>query len=149
VKSAPVLCVTLRPSRIAARLLASATIATAAMLALLPGELWLRGACVLIAGACGIRALRSPTAHNNKGAIAAVDLAADRRAILTDRSGGRIEATVQAESYVGALVTMLVLRPEGARRSRALAIWPDTMPAGEFRRLRVLLRHGDPGSART
>jgi hypothetical protein len=49
----------------------------------------------------------------------------------------------------GGLMTMLVLRPEGARRSRALAIWPDTMPAGEFRRLRVLLRHGDPGSART
>jgi Membrane-bound toxin component of toxin-antitoxin system len=149
VKSAPVLCVTLRPSRIAARLLASATIATAAMLALLPGEPWLRGACVVTAGACGIRALRGATASDNKGAIAAVDLAADRRATLTDRSGGRIEATVQAESYVGALVTMLVLRPEGARRSRALAIWPDTMPAGEFRRLRVLLRHGDPGSART
>ncbi len=119
------------------------------MLALLPGEPWLRGACVLIAGACGIRALRGATASDSKGPIAAVDLAADRRAILTDRSGRRIEATVQPESYVGALVTMLVLRPEGARRSRALAIWPDTMPAGEFRRLRVLLRHGDPGSART
>jgi hypothetical protein len=115
--------------------------------ALLPGEPWLRGAGVLIAGACGIRALRGTVASCP---IAALDLAADRRAILTDRSGGRIEAIVQAESYVGALVTMLVLRPEGARRSRALvAIWPDTMPADEFRRLRVLLRHGDPGSAKT
>jgi hypothetical protein len=146
VKSTAVLCVTLQPSRIAARLLASATIATAAIVALLPGEPWFRGACVLIAGACGIRALRGTAASCP---LAAIDLAADRRAILTDRSGGRIEAIVQAESYVGALVTMLVLRPEGARRSRALAIWPDTMPAGEFRRLRVLLRHGDPGSAKT
>jgi hypothetical protein len=125
------------------------TIATAGMLALLPGEPWLRGACVLIAGACGIRALRGTAASGNKGPIAAVQLAADRRAILTDRSGRRIEAIVQAESHVGALVTTLVLRPEGARRSRALAIWPDTMPAGEFRRLRMLLRHGDPGSAQT
>jgi hypothetical protein len=24
-----------------------------------------------------------------------------------------------------------------------VAIWPDTMPADEFRRLRVLLRHGE------
>jgi hypothetical protein len=125
-------------------LLASATITTAALLALLPGEPWLRGAGVLIAGACGIRALRGTTAISTRDSIAAVDLAADRRAILTDRSGRRIEAIVQAESYVGALVTTVVLRPEGARRSRALAIWPDTMPAGEFRRLRVLLRHGDP-----
>ena len=119
------------------------------MLALLPGEPWLRGACVLIAGACGIRALRGLTASDDKGAIAAVDLAADRRAVLIDRSGRRVEATVLAESYVGSLLTMLILRPEGARRARALAIWPDTMAAGEFRRLRVLLRHGDPGSART
>jgi hypothetical protein len=149
VKSVPVLCVTLQPSRIAARLLASATIATAAMLALLPGEPWWRGACVLIAGACGIRALRGATASWNESAIATVDLAADRHMTLTDPSGRRIEAIVQPESYVGALVTMLVLRHDGARRSRALAIWPDTMPAGEFRRLRVLLRHGDPGSAQT
>jgi hypothetical protein len=143
VKSTPLLRVTLQPSRLAAGVLASATIATAAMLALLPGEPWLRGAGVLIAGACGIRALRGTTVGTSRW-IAAVDLAADRRASLTDRSGRRIEAIVQAESYVGALVTTLVLRPEGARRSRTLAIWPDTMPADEFRRLRVLLRHGDP-----
>jgi hypothetical protein len=125
------------------------TIATAAMVALLPGEPWLRGACVLIVGTCGIRTLRGTTGSGNKGPIVGVDLAADRRASLTDRFGRRIEAIVQAESHVGALVTTLVLRSEGTRRSRALAIWPDTMPAVKFRRLRVLLRHGDPGSAQT
>jgi hypothetical protein len=136
----------LQPSRIAARLLASATIATAAMLALLPGEPWLRGAGVLIAGAYGIRALRGMMTIGTSGPIAAVDLAADRRAIFTDRYGRRIETIVQAESYVAALVTTLVLRPEGARRSRALALWPDMISADEFRRLRVLLRHGHSGS---
>ena len=129
------------------RLLALATIATAAMLALLPGEPWSRGTGVLIAGACGIRALRGTTAIGANRPITAVDLAADRRAILTDRSGRRIEAIVQAESYVGATLTTVVLRPEGARRSRALAIWPDMTSADEFRRLRVLLRHGDPGNS--
>ena len=130
-------------------MLALATIATAAMLALLPGEPWLRAAGVLVAGACGIHALRRTASVGMRRSIEAIELSADRRAIITDRSGQRIEATVQPESYVGALLTTLVLRRDGARRSRALAIWPDTMPADEFRRLRVLLRHGDSGSGQT
>lgn len=80
--------------------------------------------------------------------VAAIELAADRRAIMTDRSGLSIEGVVQPQSYVGATLTTLVLRPGGARRSRALVIWPDTMSTEEFRRLRVLLRHGDSGSDR-
>jgi hypothetical protein len=143
VKSTPVLRVTLQPSRIGAALLAVATIATAAMLALLPGEAWVRAAAVVTAGACGIGALRRATSIGRRRTIAAIELGADRRAIMTDRSGTRIQGVVQAESYVGALLTTLVLRPDGARRSRALAIWPDTMPVDEFRRLRVLLRHGE------
>ena len=137
VKSTPVLRVTLQPSRFGAALLA------AAMLALLPGALWLRGIAVLITGACGIGALRHTTSIGMRRTIAAIELGADRRAAITDRSGRRIQGVVQPESYVGALLTTLVLRPDGARRSRALAIWPDTMPVDEFRRLRVLLRHGE------
>jgi len=145
-KSTPVLRVALQSSRIAAALLAAATIATAAMLALLPGEPWLRAAGVLVAGACGLHALRTTAAIGINRAIASIELAADRRIVITDRFGERIAAILRPESYVGALLTTLVLRPEGARRSRALAIWPDTMPADELRRLRVLLRHGDRGS---
>jgi hypothetical protein len=146
VKSTPVLRVTLQPSRIAAGLLAAATIVTAAMVGLLlPGEAWLRAAGVLITGACGIHALRRVTPIGMSRSIAAIEIAADCRVMITDRSGQHIEAIVRPESYVGPLLTTLVLRPEGARRSRALAIWPDTMPADDFRRLRVLLRHSAPG----
>jgi len=145
-KSTSVLRVSLQSSRIAAGLLAAATIATAAMLALLPAEPWLRAAGVLVAGACGLHALRTTAAIGINRAIASIELAADRRIVITDRFGERIAAILRPESYVGALLTTLVLRPEGARRSRALAIWPDTMPADELRRLRVLLRHGDRGS---
>jgi hypothetical protein len=146
VKSTPVVRVTLQSSRIAAGLLAMVTIATAAMLALLPGEPWLRAAGVLAAGACGIHALRRTAASGIDRSIASIELGADHRIVITDRSGRRIAAIVRPESYVGALLTTLVLRPDGARRSRAVAIWPDTMPADEFRRLRVLLRHGDRGA---
>jgi hypothetical protein len=149
VKSTPILRVTLQPSRIAAASIGAATVATAAMLALLPVEPWLRAVAVVLTGACGIRALRRAAGTGMPRSIAAVELAAERRAIMTDRSGLRIEGAVQPESYVGATLTTLVLRPDGARRSRALAIWPDTMSTEEFRRLRVLLRHGESGSDRT
>jgi len=145
-KSTSVLRVSLQSSRIAAGLLAAATIATAAMLALLRAEPWLRAAGVVVAGACGLHALRITAAVGANGSIASIELAADRRIVITDRFGRQIAAIVRPESYAGALLTTVVLRPDGARRSRALAIWPDTMPADELRRLRVLLRHGDRGS---
>jgi len=145
-KSTSVLRVSLQSSRIAAGLLAAATIATAAMLALLPAEPWLRAAGVVVAGACGLHALRITAAVGANGSIASIELAADRRIVITDRFGRQTAAIVRPESYAGALLTTVVLRPDGARRSRALAIWPDTMPADELRRLRVLLRHGDRGS---
>ena len=145
VKSTPVLRVTLQSSRIVAALLAVATIATAAMLALLPGEPWLRAPVSWSwARAASARSGSSPIGTNRS--IASIELGADRRIVISDRFGRHISAIVQPESYVGALLTALVFRPEGARRSRALAIWPDTMPADDFRRLRVLLRHGDRGS---
>ncbi len=77
------------------------------------------------------------------GSIAAIELAGDGRAMITDQAGRRIDGIIQPQSYVGARLTTLVIRPDGALRSRALAVWPDTMSADEFRHLRVLLRHGD------
>jgi len=145
VKSTPVLRAALKSSRIAAAVLALATIATAAMLALLPAEPWLRAVGVVVAGGCGLHALRITAAVGASGSMA-IELAADRRIVITDRFGRHIAALARPESYAGALLTTVVLRPEGAWRSRALAIWPDTMPADELRRLRVLLRHGDRGS---
>ena len=148
-KSTPILRVTLQSSQMATALLASATIATTVMLALLPAEPWLRAAGVLVAGACGIHALRTTAAIGANGSITSIELAADRRIVITDRFGWHMTAIVQPESYVGALLTTLLLRHEGARRSHTLAIWHDTMPADELRRLRVLLRHGDRGSDQT
>jgi len=121
-----------------------ATIVTAALLALLPGEVWVRGAAIVIVGTCGIHGLRRVGTIGTNRSIASIELGADRRAVVTDRSGCRIEGVIQPESYVGAMLATLVLRPDGARRSRALAIWPDAIAADEFRRLRVMLRHAPP-----
>lgn len=146
VKSTPILRVALAPSRIASAAIGAATVATAALVALLPGEPGLRGAAVVVCGACGIRALRLAAAGATPRAIAAIELGVDRRAAFTERSGRRVEGVVQPGSYIGALLATLVLRPDGAGRSRAVAIFPDAMPVDDFRRLRVLLRHGEAAS---
>lgn len=143
-KSTPVLRVTLRSSRLEALLLAVGTVVTAALLSLLPGEVWLRCGAIVIAGACGIHGLRRAGTIGTRRWIESIELGADRRAVVTDRSGCRIEGVIQPESYVGAMLATLVLRPDGARRSRALAIWPDAIATDDFRRLRVMLRHAPP-----
>ena len=74
-----------------------------------------------------------------KGALV---LDIDRRITLTEASGARIEGIVQADSYVGAALTTVVVRLPERRRLRAIAILPDMLPADDFRRLRVLLRLG-------
>ena len=71
-----------------------------------------------------------------------ISLGPSRAVRLTERTGRRIEGIVQADSYVGALLTTLVVRPDGKRRLRTVAILPDMLPADDFRRLRLLLRLG-------
>ena len=57
-------------------------------------------------------------------------------------------ARILDDSYVGARLTTIVWRPDGAplvMPVRAIVILPDTLAADDFRRLRVLLRYGQPG----
>ncbi|MGH8849530.1 MAG: protein YgfX [Casimicrobiaceae bacterium] len=135
--------ITLEASRAAAAAIGAATVATAALIAVTPGEPWLRGIAIIVAGGCGLDALRRVASLTLRRSIAAIELGADRRGAMIERSGRRIEGAVRPESYVGALLTTLVLRPAGARLSRAIAITPDMMSGDDFRRLRVLMRHGE------
>jgi hypothetical protein len=49
---------------------------------------------------------------------------------------------------VGSVLTTIVWRRDGARRSHAIAILPDMLHAEDFRKLRLLLRLGRPPPAR-
>jgi hypothetical protein len=65
------------------------------------------------------------------------------RTIVVRRGDGRLVAGhVRSSSYVGARITTLVWRPDGAWRSRAELILPDMLQPDDFRQLRVLLRYG-------
>ncbi|TMH63358.1 MAG: hypothetical protein E6H55_06165 [Betaproteobacteria bacterium] len=118
-------------------------IATASLLAFAPVDAMLRVAAVIAIGAHALRALRTWALQSAARAVVGVELSADRRAVLIERCGRRCEGEVRAESYVGERITTLVMRPDGTRVSRAVAILPDMLPAEDLRRLRVLLRYGD------
>jgi hypothetical protein len=135
-------CVVLGRSRLGAALIVATHLASAVLLALVPGNAALRCAAVAAIGAHALHALRTWALQSAPSAIVAVEVFPDRRALLIERGGERCEGAIRPESYVGERLTTLVVRPDGARLSRAVAILPDMLPADDLRRLRVMLLHG-------
>ena len=132
--------VELKASTLAQMLVAIAFLATAALVAWLPLAAWLRAAAVIVIGFHSLLALRWAT-RSASGSWIMMKVAADRRTTMTTRDGRSIEGMVLAETYVGESLTSIVWRPDGARRSRAVALLPDMMPREDLRRLRVILRY--------
>jgi hypothetical protein len=138
-KGPPPLRIELGCSRLAAAFIVAAYLATAALLAFMPGSVLIRAFAVAAIGACCAGSLRGAlraTPH----AIVGVEICADGRVALTERGGARREGRAQPACYVGTWFTTMVVRIDGARWSRAIAILPDMLSAEEMRRLRVMLR---------
>lgn len=144
-KEAAILRVELGRSRRAMAFVCAGAIATMGLIASLPGDARLRAFAVLVAGVHGLVSVRFWGLRTSPRSIVAIELGADHHVVLTERGGRRVAGHVGADSYVGAALTTLVVRREGSFGSRATAILPDMLPAEEFRRLRVLLRLGQPG----
>lgn len=137
----------LRASRIAGAVTLACVVATACLVAWLPASVWLRMLAVTALGVYGVLLTRSWAQRSTQRAVIAIELGADRRIAVVERSGRRIDGEVQDDSYVGASLTTIVWRAAGAHRSRAIAIVPDMLPEEDFRRLRVLLRLGQARSS--
>jgi membrane-bound toxin of toxin-antitoxin system len=143
-KTPPRLRIELRPSRPAAVALAIAIVATAALVAAMPGGLLVRALAIVGTTLIGLFALRrvlQPPLLLHVGI--------DRRVSVTGADARTSHGRVHADTCIGALLTALVWVPDGARpwhRARTVLILPDMLPAEDFRRLRVYLRYGrDPG----
>ena len=132
----------LQPSRIAGLLTLAVVVATSALVAWLPAELWQRLLAVTLLGVYGITLVRAWAGRSTRRAVVAIALGANRHIAVVERGGRRVEGEVQDDSYVGSAITTIVWRCRGARRSRTIAILPDMLPAEDFRKLRVLLRLG-------
>ena len=141
-KAARTLRLSLGPSRLASALICVTCLATCLLVAWLPGATALRGVLVIGIGAYALLTMRHWATRSASRAVIGIELDADRAVCLIERTGRHIEGIVQPDSYVGALLTTLVVRPEGKRRLRTIAILPDMLPADDFRRLRLLLRLG-------
>jgi hypothetical protein len=107
----------------------------------------LRGALVIVIATYAIVTMPHSATRNASRAIIGIELDLDRSVCLTERAGRRIEGILQPDSYVGALVATVVMRPKGKRRLRSTAILKDMLAAEDFRRLRLLLRLGQNATA--
>ena len=130
----------IRVSRAAAAFIALTHVATAALLAGLPLDAWLRAVAVITVGTRGVWELRRSSLLSLPSSIVAVELAADRRVALIRRDGARIDGCALPESYVGEWLATVVVRREGSRRTLALWLLPDMADKDDLRRFRALLR---------
>jgi toxin CptA len=72
--------------------------------------------------------------------VTGVLLKDDGSVAVTFADGATAEGLRLPGSFVHPWFTSIVWRPEAARWSRVIAVWPDSLPADQFRELRVWLR---------
>ena len=133
-----------RRSRLALLAVVATHGAAAALLVALPlAPHWRIGGLGVIVAACALALQRLA----GTGAPALLRVGIDRRIGVTTRGGQTCSGEILADSCVGERLTTIVWRPDGARRARTLLVLPDTLPADDFRRLRVALRYGRAAGA--
>jgi hypothetical protein len=149
----PSVHVVLGPSRIIAAGIGIAALATLGVVLSMTLPAWLQSAlCVTIIlwalGAFRVAALRRSTL-----AVTELRLMADRTVVACMGDGRLVAGHLRDATYVGAWVTCVVWRADGAHWSRAVLVVPDMLPREDFRRLRVMLRYarsaaeqGEPAS---
>jgi hypothetical protein len=128
--------VELQPSGFASAAVVVGVVATSALVVWLPLDPWLQAVATTTLGAYGIALNRSWAQRSTSGAVLAIVLDANRHIAVIARSGRRCEGEVQNDSYVGTLLTTIVWRRAGQRRSHAIAILPDMLLAEDFHKLR-------------
>lgn len=116
--------------------------ASSVLTLLLPIDAWVKVAAILVI--CGV-ATRGLWRCTGRGVPALLHVGHDRRITASARDGRSRDGSILDASYVGARMTTIVWRPDCASRfafAQSILILPDTLPADDFRRLRVLLRYG-------
>ncbi len=66
----------------------------------------------------------------------------EEQAVLTLRGGDQLAGQVLRTTLVTPFLTVLNVRPQGARLARSVVILPDSLNAESFRQLRVRLKWG-------
>jgi len=146
-RNAPSIDVKLGPSPLAGVCTGIMALATLVVVLVLPVPSWLHalGCGVVLSTAWGT--FRTLGLRGGPRAVVAFHLGADRVVVVRHGDGRLVAGHLRSATYVAATLTTIVWRPDGARRSRAILVLPDMLPAEDFRRLRILLRYARSGVA--
>jgi len=137
----PSVHIVLAPSRIVGAGVGIAALGTLAVVFLLPADAWQQAAAVLVVVTWAAAIFWVVALRRGRFAITELRLAPDLVLVVHRGDGRLVGGHVRRSTYVGAGVTSIVWRADGAFWSRALLIVPDMLPAEDFRRLRVMLRY--------
>jgi hypothetical protein len=107
-------------------------------LAALP--LWLKAASTLVIAGSLAWPLLGRAALRGSDAIVALEVSEGERLSYRTRRGEWRACELLASSYVSPRLTILNLKPEGARFARHVVLVPDNVAPRDFRQLRIWLR---------
>jgi hypothetical protein len=98
------------------------------------------GCFIALAAWAGMR-IWAVALRRRQRAVREIKLEGDRSLVVVHVSGATSTGYLRKALHVGADLTTLVWRANGQRWSRSILILPDMLPADDFRRLRLLMRH--------
>ncbi len=128
------------PSHLLAAIMVVAHAAAIALVLSVDLPLWMiLGATALLCVQATIVVWRQALLRG-QGAATAIEITSDHKLNLETRAGGWREYDVLGSTYVTPCLTILNLREPGNRRTRRIALLPDSLHAEDFRKLRVWLR---------
>lgn len=130
----------LKPSRILAALLAGGHSIIAVSLWPLALPFWLTSLLTALLASSLAFYMRRDALLTARAAIIGVEIEDGRKCRVQLKSGDWKECVLLDTSFVSPYLTILNLRPEGARFARHAVILRDSLSIEEFRRLRVWLR---------
>ena len=131
--------IALKPSRFLAWLLAVAHLTLAVSLWPLALPFWLKLLLTAMLASSLAFYLRRDALLAAPAAIIGVEIEDGRNCRIQLKSGDRKECLLLDTSLISPYLTILNVRPEGARFARHAVILPDSLTSEEFRRLRVWL----------
>ena len=138
----PPVRVSLAPSVAASLLIASLALATCVVVAMLPLEAPVNGLALVAIALWAVDRICVVGLRRGARAVRGLELRGDLTLVVQTGDGSVCAGRVHRDSYVGANLSTIVWRPFGRWRLRTILLLPDMLPAGDFRRLRVLLRYG-------
>lgn len=131
----------LQPSRYLAAVLVVVHGSALAVLFPLTLPVWAKTALAIVILFSLAYHLRRDALLSSRIAVMAL-LLEEEQAVLTLRGGDQLAGQVLCNTLVTPFITVLNVRPQGARLARSVVILPDSLDAETFRQLRVRLKWG-------